>query len=269
MRKEKILKSLSIHLLSLIIILTGFVGTKMDAHATDIPNISLTFDSSDQSVIVSGIPAYDSTGAIQYELNGYMNYQDERVETFCYAPSVYPHHIPDKQAYIFNWSDAEFLLPCSGDYQFTAYVTAIYSNGTGMVEEDGPKQTITITLTKKDESTNWGPGLPNTTVESYDLGQIQGKDKTILVEEDGYTWTIHGTDIETVPDSNLSLAITKNPKTFVSNGVDEFFGETIASKFSIDYSGDFGFTALLDYFLGTDYAGKICESFLCKRRWHL
>lgn len=69
MRKEKILKSLSIHLLSLIIILTGFVGTKMDAHAADIPNISLTFDSSDQSVIVSGIPAYDSTGAIQYELN--------------------------------------------------------------------------------------------------------------------------------------------------------------------------------------------------------
>ncbi len=234
---------------------------KMDVHAADIPNISLTFDSSDQSVIVEGIPAYDSTGAIQYELNGYMYYQDERVETFCYAPSVYPHHIADKQAYIFNWSDAEFLLPCSGEYQFTAYVTAIYSNGTGMVEEDGPKQTITITLTKKDESTNWGPGLPNTTVESYDLGQIQGKDKTILVEEDGYTWTIHGTDIETIPDSNLSLAITKNPKTFVSNGVDDFFGETIASKFSIDYSGNFGFTALLDYFLGTEYAGKYANLF--------
>lgn len=101
-----------------------------------------------------------------------------------------------------------------------------------MVEENGPKQTITITLTKKDESTNWGPGLPNTTVETYDLGQIQGKDKIILIEENGYTWTIHGTDIESVPDANLSLAITQNPQIFVSNGVDEFFGDTIASKFT-------------------------------------
>lgn len=101
-----------------------------------------------------------------------------------------------------------------------------------MVEENGPKQTITITLTKKDESTNWGPGLPNTTVETYDLGQIQGKDKIILIEENGYTWTIHGTDIESVPDANLSLAITQNPQIFVSNGVDEFFGDTIAYKFT-------------------------------------
>ncbi len=261
MRKQKITKALSLHLLSLIIILIGFGGTKIEVHAADIPNISVTFDSTDQSVIVSGIPAYDATGSIQYELNGYMNYQDERIDTFCYAPSVYPHHIADKQAYIFNWTDAEFLLPCSGDYQFTTYVTAIYSNGTGMVEENGPKQTITITLTKKDESTNWGPGLPNTTVEAYDLDQIQGKDKTILVEEDGYIWTIHGTDIETVPNKNLSLAITKNPENFATSGVDEFFGDTIASKFSIDHNGDFGFTAILDYFLGPEYAGKYANLF--------
>ena len=58
-----------------------------------------------------------------------------------------------------------------------------------------------------------------------------------------------------------SLAITKNPENFAANGVDEFFGDTIASKFSIDYSGNFGFTALLDYFLGTEYAGKYANLF--------
>lgn len=261
MNNKKLIRKPHLTLLSLALLLAGFLGVKMDAHATTFPNINITFDSTDQSVIVEGIPAYDSTGSVQYELNGYMDYGDERVDTFCYAPSVYPHHIADKQAYIFNWADAEFLLPCSGEYQFTAYVTAIYSNGTDMVEENGPKQTITITLTKKDESTNWGPGLPNTTVETYDLGQIQGKDKIILIEEDGYTWTIHGTDIESVPDANLSLAITQNPQIFVSNGVDEFFGDTIASKFSIDHTGDFGFTAILDYFLGTEYAGKYANLF--------
>lgn len=61
-------------------------------------------------------------------------------------------------------------------------MTARYIDAQGNgVEEKGPKTTINITLHKKDESTNWGPGLPNTTVEDYDLGQIKGKDKTIKV----------------------------------------------------------------------------------------
>lgn len=47
----------------------------------------------------------------------------------------------------------------------------------------------------------------------------------------------------------------------MSNGVDEFFGDTIASKFSIDHTGDFGFTAILDYFLETEYAGKYANLF--------
>lgn len=261
MNKLKLKKKLQLYLLFISFLLAGFIGGKMETHAATFPAITLTFDATDQSVIVEGIPAYDSTGSVQYELNGYMNYQDERVETFCYAPAVYPHHIADKQAYIFNWTDTEFLLPCSGDYQFTAYVTAIYSSGGQMVEENGPKQTITITLTKKDESTNWGPGLPNTTVETYDLGQMQGKDKTILIEEDGYTWTINGMDINTVPDANLSLAITQDPENFAMLGVDNFFGNTLASKFSIEHSGDFGFTAILDYFLGTEYSSKYANLF--------
>lgn len=248
-------------LVSLAIILAGFLGIKTDVYAVSIPGITLSYDSTDQSVIVAGIPAYDSTGSVQYELNGYINYSDERIGTFCYAPSVAPHHIPEKQAYVFNWADTEFLLPCSGEYQFTAYVCAIYSNGNGMVKEKGPSQTITITLTKKDESTNWGPGLPNTTVESYDLGQIQGKDKTILVEEDGYTWTINGSDIETVPEKNISLAITKDSNTFPMENIETFFGDTLVSKFTVDHSGNFGFSALLKYFVGNDYIGKYANLF--------
>ena len=265
MRKEKIMKSITLYLLSVIILFTGFLGTKIEAHAVTLPNFTLTFDGTDQSVILAGCPAYDSTGTVQFELNGYMNYQGERIETFCYAPSVYPHHIPEAQAYIFNWADTEFLLPCSGEYQFTAYVKAHYFAADGnAVTETGPKQTITFTLTKKDESTNWGPGLPNTTVETYDLEQIQGKDKTITIEEDGYTWTINGKDIETIPEQNLSLAITKNPDTLDAQSVSVFFGNTVASQFSIEYSGDFGFISILDYYLGPEYAGKHANLFYAK-----
>lgn len=265
MKNQKISKILCLQLLSIVILLTGFLGTKIEAHAVDLPNITLTFDPTDQSVILAGCPAYDSTGTVQYELNGYLNYSDERIETFCYAPSVYPHHVPEAQAYIFNWTDTEFILPCSGKYQFSAYVKAYYfaADGTA-VSETGPKQTITINLTKKDESDNWGPGLPNTTVETYDLEQIKGKDKSIRIEEDGYTWTIHGTDIETIPDKNLPLAITKNPENLDTESVSLFFGNTVASTFSIEYSGDFGFISTLDYFLGPEYAGKYANLFYVK-----
>ena len=265
MRKEKVIKFVSLYLLSFIIIFTGFLSMKIEAHAVTLPNFSLTFDGTDQSVILAGCPAYDPTGTVQFELNGYLNYQDERVETFCYAPSVYPHHIPEAQAYIFNWADIEFILPCSGEYQFTAYVKAHYfaADGTA-VTETGPKQTITISLTKKDESTNWGPGLQNTTVETYDLEQIQGKDKTITIEEDGYTWTINGKDIETIPEQNLSLAITKNPDTLDEQSVSVFFGNTVASQFSIEYSGDFGFISILDYYLGPEFTGKHANLFYAK-----
>ncbi len=101
-------------------------------------------------------------------------------------------------AYIFNWSDAEFLLPASGEYVFTAWVLA--RDATNGFAEIGtsPAVSITFNYIKADESTNWGPGLPNTTVEVYDLGQIQGKDKTIVVEEEESV-----SEEEVLPDENV------------------------------------------------------------------
>ncbi len=236
---------------------------KLEVEAVDFPGINVTFDPTDESVIVDSIPANSPDGSIEYQLEGYLNYEKERVDTFCYAPNVKPYDVPAKQAYIFNWGgDAEFLLPCSGEYKFTAYVTARYIDAQGNgVEEKGPKTTMTITLHKQDESTNWGPGLPNTTVEDYDLGQIKGKDKTIKVEEPDYTWTICGKDIVKVPDGNIALKITPNPEGFQDMGVDVFFGNTELIRFNIEHSGEFGFTAILDYKLGEQYAGKYANLF--------
>lgn len=244
-----------------LLLLTLFIP-KLKAEAVSFPGINVTFDPTDESVIVDSIPANGANG-VEYQLEGYLNYEKERVETFCFAPNVRPYDVPAKQAYIFNWGgDAEFLLPCSGEYKFTAYLTARYIDAQGNgVEEKGPKTTISITLHKKDESTNWGPGLPNTTVEDYDLSQIKGKDKTIKVEEPDYTWSIYGKDIVQVPDGNISLKITPNPEGFQNTGVEAFFGDTELIKFNIEHSGEFGFTATLDYKLGQQYAGKYANLF--------
>lgn len=244
-----------------LLLLTLFLP-KLKAEAVSFPPINITFDPTDESVIVDSIPANGANG-VEYQLEGYLNYEKVRIETFCYAPNVKPYDVPAKQAYIFNWGgDVEFLLPCTGDYKFTAYLTARYIDAQGNgVEEKGPKTTISITLHKKDESTNWGPGLPNTTVEDYDLEQIKGKDKTIKVEEPDYTWSIYGKDIVQVPDGNISLKITPDPEGFQDAGVEEFFGDTKLVKFSIEHSGEFGFTASLNYLLGVQYAGKYANLF--------
>lgn len=252
--KTKTIKKSLYFLFSLAFIMTCIIWNKTEYMA--FPNITVEFDSNEQTVIVSNVPASDASGW-PYELHGYLNYEGERVETFSYGSNGYPYHVPEKQAYIFTWSGKEFVLPCSGDYQFTTYLVKFVQG----VPQEGPKTTITIHLTKKDESTNWGPGLPNTTVEVYDLNEMKGDDKNIVIEEEGYTWTINGQDIETVPEENISLAITANPENFQMDGVDEFFGDTIASKFSIEHDGEFGFKATLDYSVGTVYAGKYANLF--------
>lgn len=74
-------------------------------------------------------------------------------------------------------------------------------------------------------------------------------------------WSISGEDIETVPEENLSLKITANPDSFPNTGVDEFFGDSMALKFNIEHNGEFGFLAILDYKIGTDFAGKYANLF--------
>lgn len=262
MRKNRLLRSIIYKLCLLGWMLSCFALIKIDVNAVDFPSINVVFDPTDESVIVEGMPGNSDDGIVEYRLEGYMNYEGERVETFCYGPSAKPYDVPEKLAYIFNWADKEFVLPCSGDYQFTAYVTAHYGGAQGPVSEKGPKTTITITLNKKDESTNWGPGLPNTTVETYDLEQIKGKDKTIKIEEPEYQWTINGKDIVSIPEEkNLSLKITSNPDAFHNTGVDEFFGDTLALKLNIEHNGEFGFTAVLDYMIGAEYIGKYANLF--------
>lgn len=263
MKKNTTLKKITCTFYILYLITYAFFFAKIDTKAVSFPNFNVSFDATSESVIVDGIPASSSDGSIEYQLEGYLNYENERVETFCYAPNVRAYDVPDKRAYIFNWSgDAEFLLPCTGEYYFTAYITARYQDAQGnMTETSGPKTTISITLHKQDESTNWGPGLPNTTVEIYDLNQIKGKNKTIIIEEAEYTWTINGNDIENVPAENLSLKVTANPDSFPNEGVDDFFGDTIVLKLNLEHNGEFGFNAILDYKIGNTYTQKYANLF--------
>ena len=90
-------------LVTMILLLVTLCTPKLVAQAVEFPGINVTFDPADESVIVEGIPANSADGTIEYQLEGYLNYEKERVETFCYAPNAKPYDVSAKQAYIFNW----------------------------------------------------------------------------------------------------------------------------------------------------------------------
>lgn len=263
MKKQRRLKKILLFVCSICLVVSTWIGQETKVHAVDFPSITVSFDPSDESVIVEGVKDLTPDGPYNYSLEGYLNYQGERIETFCYGPRAKAYDIPEKMAYVFNWKDIEFILPCSGEYKFTCYMTALYwdPNTQKEVKEKGPKTTIDITLHKVDESTNWGPGLPNTTVEAYDLKQIKGKDKTLVIEEPEYSWNIYGKDIEKIPDANISLKVVTNPEEFAYGGVPEFFGNTLIYKIGIEHDGEFGFTAMLRYNIGTEQIGRFAHLF--------
>ena len=127
---------------ALLLTLLCALAAETNAQAIDFPNLNIQYDPDSRSVIVTGVPMYDAAGTIQYSLDGSIRFGLETVSSFSYAPEVMPYHLPDQQGYIFNWDDAQFLLPASGTYTFAARLTAHPRQNTGETLEKGPMQTL-------------------------------------------------------------------------------------------------------------------------------
>lgn len=254
--KSKALLNVTRMMFGIVLCLVCFVVCRMDAKA-----LTLEFDETNQEIIVSGVPATDDK--YNYSVNGYLKYGDERIESFCYGTAAIGYDIPDAQAYIFSYSDKEFLLPCSGTYVMTAWIeTREVSTWADLGKSE--RTTLEFYYKKSDESTNWGPGLPETMIEDWEIAELQGKNKDMVVsggnEEYPYTWTINGEDIYAVPgeDEKVDLQILSMDARF-----DAYIpGNEITNiQLDIAHSGDFGFTARLDYTLGAQHAGRYANLF--------
>lgn len=223
--------------------------------------LTLEFDSTKKEIIVAGVPETD--GTYNYSVNGYLKFGDERVESFCYGTASIGYDIPEAQAYIFTYADKEFILPGSGTYVMTAWIeTRDAATWDDLGKSDWT--TLEFYYQKDDESTNWGPGLPETMVEDWEIANLEGTNKNMVVsggsESYPYTWTINGADVYSVPaeDVNIDLQILSMDARFDGN----IPGDEITNiKIDIAHSGDFGFTAKLDYSLGAEHAGRYANLF--------
>ena len=95
--------------------------------------------------------------------------------------------------------------------------------------------------------------MKDTTVVDKDiLAAAKGKDVDVVLEMDGYSWTINGKDIDEVKDVDLKVIL--DTKNIPDEKITALAGDKKTKQLTLAYDGEFGFTAQLNINVGKDYA---------------
>lgn len=95
-----------------------------------------------------------------------------------------------------------------------------------------------------------------TVVPKEILKQAQGKDVNVVLEMNGYTWTINGKNIAASDLQDINLEVTRNTNYIPSGIVSAIAGNNPVEQISLTYNGNFGFKAELTINVGKQYYGK-------------
>ena len=95
-----------------------------------------------------------------------------------------------------------------------------------------------------------------TVVPKEILKQAQGKDVNVVLEMDGYTWTINGKNIAASDLQDINLEVTRNTNYIPNGVVSTIAGNNPVEQISLTYNGNFGFKADLTINVGKQYYGK-------------
>lgn len=88
------------------------------------------------------------------------------------------------------------------------------------------------------------------------LEAAKGKDIDVVLQMNGYKWTINGKNIKADNLKDINLAVDTNANAIPGNVISDLAGNNPVKQISLAYSGDFGFQASLSYNIGKEYAEK-------------
>lgn len=88
------------------------------------------------------------------------------------------------------------------------------------------------------------------------LEAAKGKDVDIVLDMNGYKWTINGNNIQADNLKDINLSVDTDSDAIPEDVISEIAGNNPVKQISLAYSGDFGFKASLTYNIGSEYAGK-------------
>lgn len=88
------------------------------------------------------------------------------------------------------------------------------------------------------------------------LSEVKGKDVTINLHMNGYTWSINGKDIVADNLKDINLEVTFDSNAVPSKTAQALAGNNPVKQLSLTHNGDFGFKADLSFNIGSEYKGK-------------
>lgn len=96
----------------------------------------------------------------------------------------------------------------------------------------------------------------STTVSKEILEAARGKDVNVVLEMDGYSWTINGKDVQAMDLQDINLKVTKHTDNIPSSTVKALAGGNPCMQISLAHEGNFGFKATLNIGVGVENTGK-------------
>ncbi len=93
------------------------------------------------------------------------------------------------------------------------------------------------------------------------LEAAKGKDVTLVLKMNGYTWTINGKDIVATELKDINMGVMIDSGAIPSGVVNELAGNNPTRQLTLAHEGDFGFRANLTINVGAEHAGKVGNLF--------
>lgn len=103
-----------------------------------------------------------------------------------------------------------------------------------------------------------------TVVPEEILKNAQGKDVTLVLEMNGYSWIIYGKDITASDLKDIDLEVRTDLNAISEKEVRKIAGDNPTKQITLIHSGTFGFKAVLKIYIGTEYDGKYGNLFWFK-----
>lgn len=95
-----------------------------------------------------------------------------------------------------------------------------------------------------------------TVISKEVLEAARGKDVSVTLIMEGYSWTINGKDIMAANLQDIDLKVIKNTDHIPGSTVKALVGDNPCMQITLVHEGNFGFKATLTIGVGTEHAGK-------------
>ena len=95
-----------------------------------------------------------------------------------------------------------------------------------------------------------------TVVSKEILKEAKEKDVDVVLQMDGYSWTIDAKDIKGMNLEDINLEVNLHADAIPSKQLSKLAGDNPVTQISLTHEGNFGFAATLSFNLGSEYKDK-------------